>query len=253
MIADPVKTRRQWWTFDAAIHQEIATFSSVARRRLRAEGAAAALGYAAHGRPGALAAVTDKAWADYLTRVWMNTVETAGSHAGVVLGLGPQGGLFASVAAGYLKRNAAARGVLIADTSRKMIGNAIDAGERFGDTIERMKRRIVTAVENASGWRSVTIGSTEGHAAAGLGTFTAGCQTHGLVKVWAGPRAERVTCDQHKTVRGQRRPMRDPFSVLNDYDDAGAPDRLQYPGDGELGAQPANVINCRCYLDFERS
>jgi len=252
MVANPVKSRRVWWSFDAAIHQDIATFSAVARRRLRTEGAAAALGYAAHGRPGALDAVTDKAWVDYLTRVWINTVETAGSHTAVVLGLGPQGGLFQSAAASYLKRNAAERGRMIADTSRKGIANAIDAGERFGDTIERMKRRIVTAAENASGWRSATIGSTEGHAAAGLGSFTAACQARGLVKIWAGPRAERVTCDQHKTVRGQRRPVRDPFAVRNDYDDAGTADRMQYPGDGELGAQPANVINCRCYLDLER-
>jgi len=56
-----------------------------------------------------------------------------------------------------------------------------------------------------------------------------------------------------KVGRGQRRPVRDPFSVVNDYDDAGIADRMQYPGDGELGAQPANVINCRCYLDFERA
>jgi len=89
--------------------------------------------------------------------------------------------------------------------------------------------------------------------AAGFGSLTAAIESrHPLVKIWYGPRSAHITCDQHKTVRGQRRGLRDAFSVRQDYEPDLGEDRMMYPGDGEQGARASNVINCRCWMDFLR-
>lgn len=46
----------------------------------------------------------------------------------------------------------------------------------------------------------------------------------------------------HHNAHTQKRPVADPFDV--------GPDQLRFPGDTELGASLANIINCRCFLVY---
>jgi hypothetical protein len=122
-----------------------------------------------------------------------------------------------------------------------------------GDMTAETARRIVADAGEMAIWRSATIGLTESHAAGYFGAYTGAIQTlRGWVKVWTAPRAPGITCDQHKSTQGQRRPLRDTFAVVNDYEPDGPAEAMQYPGDGEHGARASNVINCRCAMEFER-
>jgi hypothetical protein len=247
-----VATTRTWWAFDRQATEDQQVFAKVARRRLRDESARAAAAYRAGGRAAATDAIVDSLWIDYLRRVWVNVVVNAGAHTFVILGAAENDHILEAAAGSYNARNAAERGAGIANTSRNKVKSSIEEGERKREPVERIARRIIADGEAAAAWRSLTIASTEVHAAACMGSLTAAIASgQRLAKIWYGPRLHSITCDQHKTVRGARRPLNVAFEVANDYEpDAGA-DSMMYPGDGEAGARASNVINCRCWLDFE--
>lgn len=255
-ITEPEKGARIYRQFDLYLEQagRIATRGAHVRIVSEANRAARALANGA-GDAAALAEVLDGAWADYLARVWIETVTTAGGLMADILSGGKvDSGVFDRIGRLYADRHARARGAGIAETSRNAIAASIARGQDAGETLAEVGRRIVADAGSAATWRGATIGSTEAHAAGYCGAWNAAVQTlRGWIKVWAAPRAAGVTCDQHKSAHGQRRPLRDAFDVANDYEapDATA-DKLQYPGDGERGARASNVINCRCGMEFQR-
>jgi hypothetical protein len=198
-------------------------------------------------------AVQDSVWASYLGLVWIEVVTNAGQLTAEALGGKVDAGVFDRAARLYLDRNARTRGAGIAETSRKAINDSMERGRLAGETTAETARRIVADADQAAIWRSATIGLTESHAAGHFGAFTGAVQTlRGWVKVWTAPRAPGITCDQHKSAQGQRRPLREFFEVVNDYEPDEPAETMNYPGDGEHGARASNVINCRCAMVFER-
>lgn len=65
-----------------------------------------------------------------------------------------------------------------------------------------------------------------------------------VTKLWADVRDSAVR-DAHAAANGQRRIADDPFIVGGE--------RLQYPGDGSLGASIGNLANCRCSAIYKRA
>jgi hypothetical protein len=254
ILAMSAKSARIYRAFDSFLLQAGRGATRSAHTRLAMEARKAANAYAAGaGEPGALAAIADSVWASYLGLVWIEVVTHAGQLTAESLGGKVDAGVFDRAARLYLERNGRPRGAGIAETSRKAVAASIGRGLMAGDTTAETARRIVADADQAAIWRSATIGLTESHAAGYYGAHTGAVQTlRGWVKVWTAPRAPGITCDQHKSTQGQRRPLRDAFAVVNDYESDEPAEALQYPGDGEHGARASNVINCRCAMEFER-
>jgi len=254
LMAVPAKSARIYRAFDSFMAQAGRGASRSAHTRLVAEAGKAARAFAGGaGDAAALAEVLDSTWTAYLGLVWVETVTRAGVLTAESLGAAADAGVFDRAARLYLDRNARTRGAGIAETSRKAIQKSIDDGREAKETPAEIGRRIIDDAEAAGVWRSATIGLTESHAAGNFGALTGAVQTlRGWLKVWTAPRAAGVTCDQHKSTHGQRRPLRDTFAVVNDYEPDVPAEAMNYPGDGEHGARASNVINCRCAMEFRR-
>jgi hypothetical protein len=252
----PAKAARIYRAFDQFMAQAGRGASRSAHTRLVAEAGKAARTFSGGaGEAAALAEVLDSTWTAYLGLVWVEAVTRAGVLTAESLGVTKvDAGVFDRAARLYLQRNAAGRGSGIAETSRKAIAKSIEYGQVTRETPAEIGRRILADAETAAEWRSATIGLTESHAAGNYGAWKGAAQTlRGWVKIWAAPRAAGVTCDQHKSTQGQRRPLLDAFDVRNDYEPENeAADVMNYPGDGEYGARASNVINCRCAMEFVR-
>ena len=249
------KAARVYRQFDSFMHQAVRSATRTAHIRLVGEAGKASRAYGSGaGLAAALAEIQDWVWAGYLGRVWGETVTHAGRLAVEALGItNVDAGIFERAARLYLDRQGKRRGAGIAGTSRKAVLASIEAGREARETPAEVARRILADAEEMAMWRSATIGSTQAHAAGMFGAWTGAVKTlPGWGKGLAAPRAPGITCDQHKTAHGQRRGLREAFEVANDYEEGEPADRLNYPGDGELGARPSNVINCRCAIEFVR-
>lgn len=254
MIVPMAKGARIYRAFDSFMVQAGRGATRSAHVRLVAEAHKAANAYAAGaGEAGALGQVQDSVWSAYLGLVWIETVTKAGQVTAEQLGGKVDAGVFDRAARLYLDRNARNRGAGIAETSRAAVAASIGRGLMAAEMPADVARRIVAEAEAAAIWRSATIGLTESHAAGNFGALAGAIQTlRGWLKVWTAPRAPGITCDQHKSTQGQRRPLRDTFAVVNDYEPDEPAEAMNYPGDGEHGARASNVINCRCAMEFER-
>ena len=248
-----LKATRRWAAFDILARQNNRVFMSIAGRRLVNEGAGAAAAFLRGGRQAALDAVRDSVWVDYLVRLWLTVVAGAGESAAAVFDIETAPAALDWAAAEYNRRNSAERGAGIASTSRAHVARSIEraAGEDPGMEPAAISKRIYSDAVAAARWRSATIGMTEVHAASCFAAWTVASARRGTVKIWSKPRNRSITCDQHKSAAGERRPVGDAFLIRNDYEPSAGADRMMYPGDGELGARASNVINCRCTIDFE--
>lgn len=254
-MAMPAKSARMYRAFDHFMAQAGRGASRSAHTRLVAEAGKAARAFeAGAGEAAALGEVLDSTWAAYLGLVWVEIVRRAGVLTAESLGASSvDAGVFDRAARLYLDRNARTRGAGIAETSRKAIQKSMDDGRAAKETPAEIGRRILDDAEAAAVWRGATIGSTESHAAGNFGALIGAVQTlRGWAKIWTAPRAPGITCDQHKSTHGQRRPLRDAFAVVNDYEPDEPAEAMNYPGDGEHGARASNVINCRCTMEFAR-
>jgi hypothetical protein len=253
MHATETKDSRRWREFDAHLEGISLSWQREARRRLVMEAIAAAGRYREAGEGAAAAAVTDARWIDYLDRVWRYAVTHAGTRAAAVLGVSADATYLDHAAVRYLQGESKRRGEGIAETSRAMIAKWIHEG--LGENLmpAGIERLIATEGRRVAQWRGAMIGSTETHAASWFGSWlTVGRAGGRWEKIWAAPRRGGITCDQHKSTHGQRRPLADPFRVLNDYEADQPAESLNYPGDSGFSPRPSNVINCRCAMDFER-
>jgi hypothetical protein len=247
------KAARQWREFDVYLVQAGEAWGRDARRRLVDETAAAADGYRRGNEGAAINAIRDAVWIEYLTRLYRSVTVHAGERAAELLDVAADTALLTGVALGYLDRNAEPRGAGIAETSRDNVRRWIRQGRDEDEAPATIGRRIAAEGRTASQWRSMLIATTETHGASWLGAWSAARHSHlSLTKIWEAPRRAGVTCDQHKSTHGQRRPLIEPFHVLNDYEPGTAEDAMQHPGDAEMGARASNIINCRCAMDFDR-
>lgn len=131
----------------------------------------------------------------------------------------------------------------ITETTRNEVTQELLYGIRAGEGIPELARRLRRMTEGFTNERAVTIARTEVIAASNLGSQV-GARSTGLVldKLWIATPDKR-TRPAHSTAEGQRRPLDEPYEVGGE--------RLNFPGDGSLGASARNLVRCRCAEGYE--
>ena len=126
------------------------------------------------------------------------------------------------------------------DTTYSAIQRAVAEGERNGETIPQISRRISGAFDQARGYRARMIARTETISSANAAA-TEGARQSGQVeaKRWLSASDGR-TRDAHVTADGQTVGLDDPYTVNGE--------QIDHPGLGSA----ANAINCRCTQTFVR-
>ena len=125
-------------------------------------------------------------------------------------------------------------------TTRDAIRNALSDGERDGDTIDGLARRVSAVFDDARGYRAEMIARTEVNGSVNAASV-AGAKQSGVVesKVWLATLDDR-TRPSHADADGQSVGLDEPFDVGGE--------QLEYPGDEN--ADPAETINCRCTTTY---
>lgn len=128
------------------------------------------------------------------------------------------------------------------DTTWQKVQEAIADGEREGETIDGIAKRIGKVFDQAGGYRARMIARTETVGAANAGSLAAAVQSNVVAKkVWLATTRRRPR-STHITADGQAVPVKGKFTV-------GAA-KMDHPGDPAGG--PSETINCRCTLLFQR-
>jgi HK97 family phage portal protein len=113
----------------------------------------------------------------------------------------------------------------------------INAGETIGELAARVEKVFDERVSS-----SETIARTETVGASNFGNQEAALQAGIQTKSWISSRDERVR-DEHTEI--DDRTTAEPIPVTMPFRLADGSE-LQYPGDSSLGADPGQIINCRC-------
>ena len=130
----------------------------------------------------------------------------------------------------------------ITATTGRQILQAITAGEKDGEGVDDIAKRIVEKTSGSIGRaRAATIARTETHAAASYATHTATKELNlpAQKKRWVSVSDGR-TRDHHKSANGQEVGIDEKFVIRY----RGSEILMEYPHDGSGGA--ANNVNCRC-------
>lgn len=130
----------------------------------------------------------------------------------------------------------------ITATTGRQILQAITAGEKDGEGVDAIAKRIVEKTSGSIGRaRAATIARTETHAAASYATHTATKELNlpAQKKRWVSVSDGR-TRDHHKSANGQEVGIDEKFVIRY----RGSEILMEYPHDGSGGA--ANNVNCRC-------
>lgn len=143
----------------------------------------------------------------------------------------------------WLRRNAGKRVKGISETTRKALAREVAAGVEAGESAAEIARRIDELyLDEIIPDRSMVIARTEVGAAVNWQQHwqaeRAGVE---MEKEWLALRDDR-TRDDHAAADGQRVPMDEPFEVGGD--------RMMHPMDASLGADPEQIINCRCSVAY---
>jgi len=238
---------RAWNQLDAFVARESVRWAARAERLLLAEGARAADAYEspdqANHEQAALAAVSEPAWRTYINTLWLAIAPAAAQLAEPWL---PKAAAdpFYQATVRYLGKYGAERAAQLSAKSRAGIADQIRIGIKKGESQKQIAARIRKHYRSVSPARAKTIARTEVHAAGNFGVLTAAEETQiPLYKVWIHTPDGRAR-DSHIAAEGQRRLLDEPFSI------GGYP--LQFPGDASA-APPAETINCRCAMRFERA
>lgn len=184
--------------------------------------------------------------ADIYQRLTLASVEEFG---GLILDQGKRMGLvlerkdlravFVRFAAQYVGDEMIRRRITnVAETTRAQILAQIAVGEREGEGVAAIAKRISSNVGMISRQRGALIGRTETHGAANYGADAAARATGlTLQKQWLAAVDER-TRDAHEQADGDVVAMDQAFDVGGES--------LMFPGDPAGSA--GNIINCRCTI-----
>lgn len=129
---------------------------------------------------------------------------------------------------------------------------AAESGEPLGAAkIDRMVDRYC---DRYLRYRAETIARTEAHRVVGQARLEAteqvveeaGISRDRVVRTWATTEDKR-TRDSHSAMNGQQRGLDEPY-------DSPYGSRFMFPGDGSLGADASELVNCRCteYIEVLR-
>lgn len=126
------------------------------------------------------------------------------------------------------------------------------AGEPLG--AERIERMVAGYRNRYLRYRASTVARTETHRIVGQARVQAteqvlddvGIPRDQVVRTWAAT-LDRRTRDSHAMMNGQQRGMDEPYE--SPYGS-----RFMFPGDGSLGADAAELVNCRCteFIEIKR-
>ena len=125
----------------------------------------------------------------------------------------------------------------IADEVHTQILGSREEGFKSGDTTDELAARIRAEFTGITRQRSLRIAMTETSAAYGAARQEALEQSGIEYKEWLTSGNENVR-PSHRAAQGQIVEVSQPFIV------GGA--SIMHPGDGSLGAPPAEIINCHC-------
>lgn len=125
----------------------------------------------------------------------------------------------------------------IADEIHTQILGSLEEGFVNGDTTDELAARIRAEFNGISKQRSLRIAMTETSAAYGAARQEALEQSGIEYKEWLTSGNENVR-PSHAAAGGQIVKVSEPFII------GGA--SIMHPGDGSLGAPPAEIINCHC-------
>lgn len=213
---------------------------------LKASARSAASAYRDHGQRGADDALDHhrKAIADVIERLGVAAaLHFAGFVRDAVKTFRPKhelkSGAFEVRVKRFIAHHALNKAQQITDRSKKLLrgilSTAVDKGFSTDDTTRAIEAHLATPA------RAAVIARTEVHTASNVGMHEQAVETNlEFTKVW-GATEDLRTRESHAIADGQRRAMREPFSV------GGA--SLMFPGDP---AGPAKeVINCRCVTLYE--
>ena len=109
--------------------------------------------------------------------------------------------------------------------------------DRYEDRLLAYRAEVVARTESINALRA---GRHEGYEqAAEAGIFG----RRQVMKVWSSTGRDGRTRDSHLEMDGQEVPLGEPFTFPDGS-------KAMYPGDGDLGAPPEEVIQCRCIAEY---
>jgi len=174
------------------------------------------------------AKATDKGLQKFVQKSFAQMEQKAKSAAQVV---------WEKAIAQYVAVEGGKRIVQIGATTNKRIMGALAEGFKAGEGADELAARIMGASKLLLP-RANAIARTEIITASNLGSQIA-AESFGvqLEKTWLGTDDERERAT-HQAADGQTVGLKDAFAVGNSL--------LMFPGDSSLGAEAAEVVNCRC-------
>lgn len=241
--------KRIWRESERFTSREAMAWERQALALLTKEGKAVVAGWNERGEAGAIRAVDDAAWEDYISRLWLSVVPPAGAMAAEFIAEAKAAAVLSDVmmaaAKEWLRVNGVRESRKISNASRKNIAEQIRIGMSKGETDEQIAARLTKRYKSLSPARAQTIAWTETHAATNYGSFAAAqASDEPLAKIWQDTPDDR-TRDAHVSAGGQKKPLSSPFLVDGE--------QLMFPGDTSMGASAENVVNCRCFLSYARA
>ena len=124
------------------------------------------------------------------------------------------------------------------DTTRSALSEAIIEGEKNGESVDSIAKRIERVFDYSEGTRSRTIAMTEVFGALNMGQHETYKQAGVKWQKWITARDENVR-ESHQSMEGQVVGIDEMFT-------SGMGGKMAYPSDRENGADASDTINCRC-------
>ncbi len=140
----------------------------------------------------------------------------------------------------FIRQFGALRVQNVNDTTIAQLQRIISASYSAGKTVIEVQKEIRSAIPIISATRARAIARTETHAGAMMGGLTAAQVIEiDTLKRWNATEDGR-TREDHADADGQTRDLNGFFIIGSD--------KMQHPGDPS--AEAAQVVNCRCVLDY---
>jgi len=132
----------------------------------------------------------------------------------------------------------------INDTTKQKILTVFTDMETEEKGVDDLAQSLRDVYQGYGEDRAALIAQNEAVTAYNAGSYTAASQLGmPLTKTWLTAGDSKVR-DAHKDTEGQVVPFDQPFDVGGD--------QMQFPKDASLGADPSNIINCRCTIIFSQ-